>query len=77
MQRMTFSGMVDFDRANKKLSTVHEYNLLFSAIYPFLLNSNLLSRKTSNSNSKTNNLTIDIRTVLINQFIFSTEHYSN
>lgn len=31
MQRMTFSGMLDFDRENDKLSTPYEYNLLFSA----------------------------------------------
>lgn len=67
MQRMTFSGMLDFDRANDKLSTPYEYNLLFSATYPLLLTPNLLSRKTSNSNSKTNNLTTDIRAVLINR----------
>lgn len=32
MQRMTLPGMLDFDRANDKLSTAYENNLLLSII---------------------------------------------
>lgn len=52
MQKMTSSGMVDFDRANYKHFLLFMNNFLFSAIYPFLFIPNLLSRKTSNSSSK-------------------------
>lgn len=77
MQRLPLSGMADFDRTNDK-----HFLLFFKTIYFFQLFTHfyrppIYFQKKLAIQTKIDNLTTDIITVLINQLIFSTEHYLN